>query len=187
MHSKTILLRHFWSFPFGISILFQCLIGILAKFNTFSRSWKLILKFNTFSILSIPRGNPVENRWKSLALEQNNRKSGLTPHCSDSQRVRSGCRLIARNCCEVDTTPVQWTQAVKLTVIPPTQTRKLTTAGNETHTRAHNDLLRLTRRDRVETARGVAFRVVSARGVAHLPVAGYLCIDIVLIKPIVRK
>jgi len=28
---------------------------ILAKFNKFSRSWKLILKFNTFSI---PRGNP---------------------------------------------------------------------------------------------------------------------------------
>ena len=31
---------------------------ILAKFNTFSKSWKLISKFNTFSILSIPRGNP---------------------------------------------------------------------------------------------------------------------------------
>jgi len=29
-------------------------------FNTFSRSWKPILKFNTFSILSIPRGNPGE-------------------------------------------------------------------------------------------------------------------------------
>jgi len=38
------------------------------KFNTFSRSCKPIVKFNTFSILSIPRGNPVsyfgQNVWK---------------------------------------------------------------------------------------------------------------------------
>ena len=40
------------------SILFQYLMYILAKFNTFSRSWKTILKFNTFSIL---RGNPVRS------------------------------------------------------------------------------------------------------------------------------
>jgi len=32
---------------------------ILAHFNTFSRSWKPIFKFNTFLILSIPRGDPV--------------------------------------------------------------------------------------------------------------------------------
>jgi len=41
---------------FGISILFQYFMYILAKFNTFSRSWKLISPFNTFSI---PRGNPA--------------------------------------------------------------------------------------------------------------------------------
>jgi len=40
---------------FGISILFQYLTYILAKFNTFSRSWKPISKLNTFSI---PRGTP---------------------------------------------------------------------------------------------------------------------------------
>jgi len=42
-----------------ISILFQYLMYILTKLKTFSRSWKPILKFNTFSILSIPYGNPV--------------------------------------------------------------------------------------------------------------------------------
>jgi len=47
------------SFPFRIPYFCQYLMHILAKFNTFSRSWKPILKFNTFSILSIPRGNPV--------------------------------------------------------------------------------------------------------------------------------
>jgi len=45
---------------FRISILFQYFVHILAKFNTFSRSWKLISKFNTFSTLSIPHGNPVQ-------------------------------------------------------------------------------------------------------------------------------
>ena len=50
------------SFSFRISILFQYLMYILAKFNTFSRSWKTILKFNTFSLLSILRGNPG-NYW----------------------------------------------------------------------------------------------------------------------------
>ena len=44
---------------FGISILFQCLINILAKFNAFSRPCKLISQFNTFSILPIPRGSPA--------------------------------------------------------------------------------------------------------------------------------
>ena len=48
---------HFWSFPSGISILFQDLMYILTKFNIFSRPWKPILKINTFSI---PRGNPVK-------------------------------------------------------------------------------------------------------------------------------
>jgi len=46
------------SLSFRISILFQYLMYILAKFNTFSRSWKPILKLNTSSILSILRGNP---------------------------------------------------------------------------------------------------------------------------------
>jgi len=41
---------------FRISILFQYFMYILAKLNTFSRSWKPIPQFNTFSI---PRGNPV--------------------------------------------------------------------------------------------------------------------------------
>jgi len=45
---------------FRISVLFQCFMNLLAWFNTFSRSWKPISKFNTFSILSIPRGNPVQ-------------------------------------------------------------------------------------------------------------------------------
>jgi len=44
------------SILFRISKLFQYLMYILAKFNTFSRSWKPILKFNTVLIL---RGNPV--------------------------------------------------------------------------------------------------------------------------------
>ena len=44
---------------FGISALFQHFMYILAIFNTFSRSWKLISPFNTFSILSIPHGSPV--------------------------------------------------------------------------------------------------------------------------------
>jgi len=46
----------------GISILFQYLMCILVKFNTFSRSWKPITQFKTFSILLMPRGNPV--RWQ---------------------------------------------------------------------------------------------------------------------------
>jgi len=41
-----------------ISILFQYFMHILAKFNTFSRSWKPISQCNTFLILSIPCGNP---------------------------------------------------------------------------------------------------------------------------------
>jgi len=41
---------------FVISILFQYFIYILAKFNTFSRSWKPISQSNTFSLL---RGNHV--------------------------------------------------------------------------------------------------------------------------------
>jgi len=39
---------------FGISILFQYFMYILAKFNTFSRSWKPILQFNTFNTSSEP-------------------------------------------------------------------------------------------------------------------------------------
>jgi len=46
------------SFPFRISMLFQHLMYILAKFNTFWRSSKPILKLNAFSILSTMRGNP---------------------------------------------------------------------------------------------------------------------------------
>ena len=34
---------------FGISVLFQYFMYILAKFNTFSRSWKAISQFNTFN------------------------------------------------------------------------------------------------------------------------------------------
>ena len=34
---------------FGISILFQYFLNILAEFNAFSRSWKPILQFNTFN------------------------------------------------------------------------------------------------------------------------------------------
>jgi len=55
---SKILLRYLIAFPFRISIIFQYLMYILAKFNTSSRSSKPILKFNTFSILSIPGGNP---------------------------------------------------------------------------------------------------------------------------------
>ena len=43
---------------FGISILFQYFMYILDKFNTFSRSWKPIAQFNTFSL---PRRNPDSN------------------------------------------------------------------------------------------------------------------------------
>jgi len=57
---SKILLRCFKiSFPFGISILFQYLMHYLVHFNTFSRSLKPILKFNAFSLLPTPRGNPV--------------------------------------------------------------------------------------------------------------------------------
>jgi len=41
---------------FGISILFQYFVYIFTKFNIFSRSWKLIFKFNP---ISIQRGKPV--------------------------------------------------------------------------------------------------------------------------------
>jgi len=44
---------------FRISILFQYFMCIVANFNTFSRSLKPISQFNIFSLLSIPRGNPV--------------------------------------------------------------------------------------------------------------------------------
>jgi len=47
---------------FRISILFRYFMCILAKFNTFSNSWKPISQFKTFSILSIPRGNPGVRR-----------------------------------------------------------------------------------------------------------------------------
>jgi len=43
---------------FGTSTLFQCFRNILAKFNTFSRSWKAISQFNSFSI---PRENPEKS------------------------------------------------------------------------------------------------------------------------------
>jgi len=64
---SKILLRYLISFPFAILILFHFLMHFLANFNTFSRSWKPILKFNTFSI---PRGNPKQcngrTGWKKL-------------------------------------------------------------------------------------------------------------------------
>jgi len=47
---------------FGISILFEYFMYILAKCHTFSRSCKPILQFNTFPI---PRGKP-EKRWNLL-------------------------------------------------------------------------------------------------------------------------
>ena len=54
------------SFPFRISILFQYLMHILVKFNTFSRSWKPILKFDTFSILPIPWEPAWLGRYKTI-------------------------------------------------------------------------------------------------------------------------
>jgi len=41
---------------FGISIRFQYLLYIFDIFHTFTRSWKPISQFNTFSI---PHGNPA--------------------------------------------------------------------------------------------------------------------------------
>ena len=57
---NKILLRYFWFlFHLEFPYFFNNYYTSLAKFNTFSRSWKWILKLNTFSILSIPRGNPA--------------------------------------------------------------------------------------------------------------------------------
>jgi len=53
---SKILLSCFW---FLFHLVFSYFLYILAKFNTFTRSWKPMLKFNTFSILSISRGNPA--------------------------------------------------------------------------------------------------------------------------------
>jgi len=58
-HKRLSLLRYILiSFSYRIFMLFQYFMHILTKFNTLSRSLKLILKFNTFSVLSIPCENP---------------------------------------------------------------------------------------------------------------------------------
>ena len=50
MWSEKILLRNLLIFyPSRISMLFQYFMSILAKFNTFSKSWESIFKFSTFN------------------------------------------------------------------------------------------------------------------------------------------
>jgi len=67
---------------FRISILFQYFMNLLAWFNTFSRSWKPLSKFNTFSILSIPRGNPVQVIREAKSQDELTHFPGLVFHQS---------------------------------------------------------------------------------------------------------
>jgi len=81
---------------FGISILCQYFMFILAKFNTFSRSWKPISQFNTFNAA----WEPCTEHGKQDALlfgRRDQNGEGATEHrwassetSSDDSRKRAG-------------------------------------------------------------------------------------------------